>query len=138
MNEELYHYGVLGMKWGVRKKDTVLRKGTRIQNISAEAPRDISKTNTLFVSNKKLDNLAYEGGYSRQLMALRGVQSVYKNDFVVTNEIRAPSQERAVKILMKMVKKDKKGAIRAVSKSIADINRLYGSDRIRSPAAGIR
>ena len=48
-DNELKHYGVKGMKWGVRKKrynssfdkDTVIKRGSSIQNISMDKKKEI-------------------------------------------------------------------------------------------------
>ena len=45
MNNELYHYGVLGMKWGVRKKRPMSKRGSK-NKLSENFHEDYVKAHT--------------------------------------------------------------------------------------------
>lgn len=62
---ELFHFGVTGMKWGIRKKkdslnskDRILKKGTEIQSIS-KGELSLEKGRRLYSSHTKFDNDSY-------------------------------------------------------------------------------
>ena len=61
---ELYHYGVKGMKWGVRKLDNrngelYLKKGTTVKRVSTD-PHDRVRNNKKYVSINEEDNSKWE------------------------------------------------------------------------------
>ena len=127
MNQnELLHYGVKGMKWGVRKKyynddmdrDTVLKKGTKIQNISRDKARELNGT-PLYGSHTKNDNNKYAGWYAGMLN-LYGYDAI-KNDLELIKDVRIPSERKAVETFYEMYSKDPKGVAKSIARSQSDI-----------------
>ena len=127
-NGELYHYGVKGMKWGVRKKyyksymdnDRTLKKGFEVQNISANKARDLSANNPTYVSYTTHDNNAYAGRYAES-MAFRGDRA-YKNSLVLTRDVKIPSQKKAVETFMEMYNDDPEGVAKSIGKAYAELD----------------
>lgn len=137
-NYELMHYGVKGMKWGVRKKyykshmdsDRTLKKGFTVQNISADGARDLSRNTPTFTSHTEHDNNAYAGRYATS-MALRG-QQAYKNDLVLTKDVKIPSQKKAVELFMELYDKDPEGMAKSIGKAYAELDYFHGVAKIRN------
>lgn len=137
-NDYLQHYGVKGMKWGVRKKyyksymdnDRTLKKGFKVQNISADKPRDISKNNPTYTSHTTHDNNAYAGQYAYN-MALMG-RKPYKNSLEVIKDVKIPSQKKAVETFMEMYNKDPEGVSKSIGKAYAELDWFNGISKIRN------
>lgn len=131
-SDDIYHYGVKGMKWGIRKKryktsydsDTVLKKGTIIQNISANKKRALDK-GPIYGATTKKDKLSYAGMYAEQLKDWLDAKSVYKNDFKVVKDIKIPSQKKAVGMFKETFIKDPDGMARCIARAKADIS-MFG------------
>lgn len=128
-NNELYHYGVKGMKWGVRKKrynseydnDIILKKGSTIQNISAKKERDLNKS-MIYGAHTKKDRLNYKSYYADKLKTFDGFKTVYQNDLKVVKDIKIPSQKKAVEMFKDTFSKDPEGMAKCIAKTQADLS----------------
>lgn len=66
MKNELMHYGVKGMKWGVRRTKKAIKKYTKKADKQIKGNSDRSRSLKNILKNDKLDNndrQAYEKGY---------------------------------------------------------------------------
>ena len=115
----LEHYGVKGMKWGVRKapevsgigsSDRTINKGSEILYVSDRKYKE-GKSNRLYSSYTKSDKATYS-----DLIASFGDNGrVYHNTFKVKSDLKVPSDKRAAEIFTKMAKEDPK----SISKDMA-------------------
>ena len=125
-NNELIHYGVKGMRWGVRKKyykdymdnDRVLKKGTRIQNISRNEERKLKSDAPVYGAYTKHDRNAYAGLYANTIQWM-GDKAI-KNELEITSDVKIPSQKKAVDTFMEMYNKDPQGMSRSIGNAYAE------------------
>ena len=120
----LVHYGVKGMKWGIRKdkyesnehfqKGYELKKGDVIQNISVNTPRTVRKGYTpIYGAVTKKDKANYKGFYSNWL----GGDKIYDNALIVNKNLKVASQKDAADEFAKMISEDTKGYGKALAKA---------------------
>lgn len=115
----LAHYGVKGMKWGVRKaqesRDFSLKKGTAIQNISARGPRDIE--GQVYASYRNFDNLNYKGHFATTEKMWLGDVGIFENKFMLTKDIKIASERAQVSAFKKAYDSDPEGMIRTLAQT---------------------
>ena len=107
-NEYIAHFGVKGMKWGVRKKkdvinssDRTIKRGTEIQNVSSKK-LDMSKNNRLYSAYTSYDKNAYVDIMANFMYDRKG----YKNTFLLKKDIKVPSDRKATEIFMDTVRQN--------------------------------
>lgn len=128
---ELYHYGVKGMKWGVRRSPeqlgyrnsarrklpgseegaTVLKKGTKFQRIATGSNMDF--TTGVYTSYKISDMDLYKGvlGRMRVSYMIKNEGDVKLKELSMTakKDIRMPSMDTRISEFKKLYAKDPKG-----------------------------
>jgi hypothetical protein len=114
MNNEIYHYGVKGMKWGVRKNkykkrytdDIVIEKGTEIHRIIPKSWSD---------RERKLSGHAYASFKTEDVDKYRTYARMFGDGsnyvdmtFRAKNVIISPSKKRRIEEFIKMMDSDPK------------------------------
>lgn len=124
----LKHYGVKGMKWGVRKKyykshmdsDRTFKKGSKFHNVSSNSARDVDSSNTIYGFHTKHDRNVYAGHYANSMRTMNEKPII--NDLVAKTDIKIPSQKKAVSIFSEVYKKDPKKMSDSIGKAYADLS----------------
>lgn len=136
----LMHYGVKGMRWGVRKKyynessmnsDRIIKKGSEYGNISFGKKRSLDSSNSVYVYGHK-DKNAYEGAYANNIIRNVVDGSPIKNTLRVNKDIKVASQKHAVDTFVEMYNKDPKGMSKSIAQAHAEVDLFNGIDRIRN------
>lgn len=125
-SECLAHYGVLGMKWGVRKdrykdyydRDQVLKKGQKIQTVTSGQKASLDRKYT-YVSQTAKDNSFYNSYLAEGYKALTNNGKVYSNEFLVKSDIRIPSQQKAVSDFLDLYRSDPKGVAECMARGLS-------------------
>lgn len=139
LDEAVYleHFGVKGMKWGVRNAklggdakvntgddDIVLDKGTKVYNISARTQRDIK--DQVYAAYKTKDVLNYRGAYASDQSVGLDKQGkltdvpVFSNAFTVPKGINAAGRQAQLATFKAVWDKDPNGMARALAESRKD------------------
>lgn len=92
MSNFLKHYGVMGMKWGVRHEkngDITIREGTSINRLSVYD--ESAAKGHAYVTYLKSDTKHYKGFFGARLRAINK-KPVYSIDLKAKNNLKAPSE----------------------------------------------
>lgn len=112
-DDYLIHYGVLGMKWGVRRTPEQLgrrtiAKGTTMYRSTVNANE--STTGHKYVTYLPPDRDLYRGTYAPNLKRNAGKSKdakVYENTYVLKNDLKIPSREDVKNVIKELKEKDK-------------------------------
>lgn len=119
----LEHFGVKGMRWGVRNEkhgDFVVSKENPIYNISSEAPRDTS--GHVYAAFTKNDVINYRSMYVHQLASFVGASKVFSNAFDLKGDLKVAGKNAQVEAFKKLWEKDKEGIAKTLAESQVDIS----------------
>jgi len=105
---ELYHFGVKGMKWGVRKdrKRSVSSKHSRSDNKDYTESRDLLKKSPNKLSNAELRKINERLNLEQQYSNLTTIQKQKGNRFIdqVSNQMKKTAANEVSKQLMNVGK----------------------------------
>ena len=108
---ELYHHGIKGQKWGVRRfqnkdgsltllgkkryrdDDIIIEKGSKQRHISGQREINLNDKETyLYDPNNKHDKRVYEGAYSMYIERGKGYANKYIHEYETLKDLRMPSK----------------------------------------------
>lgn len=123
---ELYHYGVLGMKWGVRRDEYLKRhtipRGTKMYRVTIDS-NESTKGNK-YVTYLPPDRDMYRGSYANGIRQQYGKDKntpLYENTYTLKEDLNIPSREEYKKVLTKVLDKND-------GKHKAEVLRRYAED----------
>ena len=118
----LRHFGVKGMKWGVRKqKDAInsrtriIKKGTVIQNIAPNENRDQNRH--MYAAYTPYDKSSYIN-----MMGNIMYDESYKHEFIVKKDIKIPSDRHLVETFVKITKENPKQVAKDMTEAYNEVH----------------
>ena len=137
VNNELAHFGVRGMKWGVHKKyyksymdnDRVLKKDFKLQNISSKEKRDLSRNTPVYGAHTEHDKNAYAGHYANNITWFG--DKAYINNLVLKKNVKIPSQKKSVELFMGLYNSDPMGMSKSIGKAYAELDYFHSIAKIK-------
>lgn len=113
MNDELRHYGVKGMRWGVRKqkdqinsRDRTIKAGTKFQRVMGTDKVDSRQSNRRqYFSYTDYDNKYYAKNMGMKQVLYDG-KKPYIHSYKVKRDIKVASDRAVLQQLQKLAKQD--------------------------------
>lgn len=132
----LEHYGVLGMKWGVRRTPEQLghhkiAKGTKVYRVTAQSKKNI--TGSTYVTYLPPDRDLYRGTYSNVLKKNQGgkdTEKMQETEYELTTELNIPSRQELKSVYASVMRDEKlkKEACKALAEKLVksdEIDYMY-------------
>lgn len=98
--KELYHHGIKGQKWGVRRgppypiEDKTMAKGTRLNNVSTYLRNPTDRWLYTYNPDDKWDTSVYKGPFSIYKLQMGGL-GIFEHQYEVVKDLKMPtSKER--------------------------------------------
>lgn len=116
------HHGIKGQQWGVRNgppypiEDKVLKKGTRLNSISAryfdsEQYRNNGKWMYTYNPDDKHDRDVYRGPFSKYLVIYRGAQFVTEHKYETIEDLKMPNKKERIDAFKKIYDRNRNDVI---------------------------
>lgn len=111
------HYGVKGMKWGVRRTPEQLgrhtiKKGTKMRRVTVDDNESLSGNK--YVTFLPVDRDLYRGSYSNKIKENSGKtrsDNVYENTYKLKEDLKIPSRDEVKQVIKELRDKDTKQKI---------------------------
>lgn len=91
----------------INKDDVVIKRGSVQSHVSDQKKLKLTDKETyLYDNNNKHDQMVYEGAYARYIEVGKHYTKQYIHDYVVTEDLISPSEQKRVEIFLESYRKD--------------------------------
>lgn len=134
---ELIHYGIKGMKWGIRRTPEQLghrtiKAGTKMYRTTAS--KDESKlTGSTYVTYLQPDRDLYRGAWSyaiKQFGGLKKGDRLYETEYILKEDLNIPSREEQIEVTNHIREKNKGKGLKDYCKRYVERNYNLTEERI--------